>query len=144
MAILLKKYQINNDKSTVDKMWGYRTVSFETIDIDALAKHMSNHNTPYSQGCIRGVLKDMCDCIKELLLDSKKVKIGDLAIFYLGVSCNMAASEKDLNVTESVKTLNFNAMGTGELSLRGTKLRQEASFKVIGSDAATAAETQTV
>ncbi len=81
MAILLKKYQINNDKSTVDKMWDYRTVSFETIDIDALAKHMSNHNTPYSQGCIRGMLKDMCDCIKELLLDGKKVKIGDLAIW---------------------------------------------------------------
>ncbi len=133
MAIFLKKYQINNGKSTVDKYWGYRTVAFETVDIDALAKHMANHNTPYSQGCIRGVLKDMCDCVKEILLEGKKVKIGDLAIFYLGVSCNMVASEKDLNVTESVKTLNFNAQGTGQLSLRGTTLRQQASFKVLGS-----------
>lgn len=125
----------------MNNYWGYRSVCLETVDLDALAKHMSNHNTPYSQGCIRGVLKDMCDCIKEMLLEGKKVKIGDLAIFYLGVSSKMVASEKDLNVNESVKAINFNAMSTGELSLRGTKLRQEVQFKVLGSDTTAVTET---
>ena len=46
---------------------------------------MSKHNSPYSGGVIKGVLSDMVDCIKELLLDGKCVKIDDLAIFGVGI-----------------------------------------------------------
>jgi len=30
---------------------------------------MSNHNTPFSKGAIKGMLTDMVVCIKELLLE---------------------------------------------------------------------------
>ena len=46
---------------------------------------MSDHNSPYSAGMIKGVLTDMVVCIKELLLDGKSVKIDDLAIFSVGL-----------------------------------------------------------
>ena len=47
---------------------------------------MSNHNTPYSSGVIKGVLADMVSCTKELILDGKNVKLDDLAIFSVGSS----------------------------------------------------------
>ena len=50
-----------------------------------LAEHMSNHNSPYSKGVIKGLLTDMISCIKELLLEGKNVKVDDLAIFSLGI-----------------------------------------------------------
>ncbi len=49
----------------------------ETLDIDALADHMSHHNSSYSKGVIKGLLTDMVGCIKEMLLEGKNVKIDD-------------------------------------------------------------------
>ena len=51
------------------------------IDLVALAKHMSEHNTPFSEGTIVGILRDMVKCIRELNLNGQPVKIDDLAIF---------------------------------------------------------------
>lgn len=110
---MLRKYRIKNEKSAVNDYWNYRAVAFETANLDVQAKHMAAHNTPYSSGCIRGMLKDICDGIKEILLKGKKVKIGELDIFYICVSCKMAEKEKNLTVNENVKTINFNAMSTG-------------------------------
>ena len=56
---------------------------------------MSNHNSPYSKGGIKGLLTDMINCIKELLLEGKNVKIDDLAIFSLGIRNKAAADTED-------------------------------------------------
>ena len=39
------------------------------LDINALADHMSNHNSIYSKGTIVGVITDMCHCIKEAITE---------------------------------------------------------------------------
>ena len=51
------------------------------IDIVGLARHMSEHNTPFSQGSIVGIITDMVKCIRELNLNGQPVKIDNLAIF---------------------------------------------------------------
>ena len=84
---------LNQQKKGVNAgKWFARAVSDETFDLAKLAEHMSKHNSPYSSGVIKGVLTDMVDCIKELLLDGKSVKIDDLAIF--GVGIRSKAAEK--------------------------------------------------
>ena len=83
--IRYKKYQNKNEKNvTTFNKWYARAVCEETVDIAALAEHMSTHNTPFSTGAIHGMLKDMVNCIKELLMDGKNVKIDDLGIFSVG------------------------------------------------------------
>ena len=70
--IRYKKYQNKNEKNvTTFNKWYARAVCEETVDIAALAEHMSTHNTPFSTGAIHGMLKDMVNCIKELLMDGK-------------------------------------------------------------------------
>ena len=58
--IRYKKYQVTGENSLLKGLWYARPVIEETFDIERLAKHMSNHNTPYSSGVIKGVLTDMC------------------------------------------------------------------------------------
>ena len=60
----------------------------ETIGVKALAKHMHNHNTVYSTGVIVGVLTDMVECIKELVLEGNVIKIDDLGLFKASVEAN--------------------------------------------------------
>ena len=69
--IRYKKYQNQTKSTPLSGKWLARAVADETLDTRALAEHMAKHNTPYSQGAIHGVLKDMTSCIKELLLDGK-------------------------------------------------------------------------
>ena len=83
--IRYKKYQMTGEKSPLKGLWYARPVIEETFNAEALAKHMANHNTPYSAGVIKGVLADMISCIKELILDGKNVKLDALAIFSVGI-----------------------------------------------------------
>lgn len=63
--IRYKKYQVTGEDSPLKGLWYARPVIEETFDIEKLAKHMSNHNTPYSSGVIKGVLADMVSCTKD-------------------------------------------------------------------------------
>ena len=99
---------------------------------------MSNHNTPYSSGVIKGVLTDMVSCTKELILDGKNVKMDDLAIFSVGiVSQKGAKSAADFSLANNVKGLKLRARATGELSnaqinLEG-QMKEASMYTVEGS-----------
>lgn len=90
----------------------------ETIDLKAVAEHMSNHNSGFSEAMCIGVLKAMVKCIKELLLDGKNVKIDDLAIFSLGIvnATGGAASAKEFTTSKHIKGVKLRARATGTLS----------------------------
>ena len=102
--IRYKKYQMTGEKSPLKGLWYARPLIEDTFDTERLAKHMANHNTPYSEGLIKGVLTDMISCTKELILDGKNVKLDDLAIFSVGiVSRKGAASAADFTLADNVK-----------------------------------------
>ena len=97
-------YQIKNAKSSVVGRWFAKPVITETIDLAGLAKHMASHNSIYSSGVIKGLLTDMVNCIKELMLEGKNVKLDDLGIFSLGIknAKGGAESEEDFSVSENI------------------------------------------
>ncbi len=136
--ILYRKVQITGENHPCKGLWYARPVINETLDLEALSKHMSKHNTPFSPGVIKGVLAEMVACIKELILDGKNVKLDDLAIFSVGiVSDHGAASAAEFKVSENVAGLKLRARATGELSnakinLEGT-LREQNEYSVEGS-----------
>ena len=126
--ILYVLKQNKNPKSLAYGKWYAYPVIEETIDLDSLAEHMANHNTPYSKGAITGVLTDMVNCIKELLLEGKNVKIADLVIFSLGIKNNGGATSEDtFTVSKNIKGVKLRARATGELITRTLNL--EASLK---------------
>ena len=126
VRFILKQIKIVSSKAF--GKWFAKNVVEETIDLDGLAEHMSNHNSPYSKGVIKGLLTDMINCIKELLLEGKNVKIDDLAIFSLGIKNKVAAdSEEDFSVAKNVEGVKLKARATGELMSKSLNL--EATLK---------------
>ncbi len=121
--------KIKNDQSPVFNRWFAYPVVEETVNLSNLAKHMASHNTPFSAGVIKGLLTDMINCIKELLLEGKNVKIDDLAIFSLGIKNRKggAESEDEFTVTQNIEGVKFRARATGELMAKNLNL--EASMK---------------
>ena len=108
--------------------WFAKNVVEETIDLDALAEHMSHHNSPYSKGVIKGLLTDMIGCIKELLLEGKNVKIDDLAIFSLGIkNKEMAVKEEDFTVSKNISGVKLKARATCDMMSKSLNL--EATLK---------------
>jgi len=89
---------------------------------------MSKHNSPYSSGVIKGVLTDMVDCIKELLLDGKSVKIDDLAIFGVGIR-----TLEEFSLEKNITGMRLKARATGNLSTTNLKLdsqlKQQAEYQ---------------
>ena len=134
--IRYKKYQVTGENSPLKGLWYARPVIEDTYDTEKLAKHMSNHNTPYSAGVIKGVLADMISCIKDLILDSTNVKLDDLAIFSVGiVSKKGAASAAEFSLANNVKGLKLRARATGELSNAQINLEgqlKESSTYTVG------------
>ena len=57
--IRYKLYQDNRMNSAKKGYWYARAVNEEMYNTERLARHMAEHNTPYSAGVIKGVLTDM-------------------------------------------------------------------------------------
>ncbi len=119
MSVFYRKYQNKNRQSVAYGKWFARAVTIgKTINIDELAKHMSEHNTPYSKGAIKGVLTDMIGCIRELMLEGKAVKLEGLAIFSAGIKTkkNGAPTSADFSTTKHIDSVYMRARATGEFT----------------------------
>ena len=119
MSVFYRKYQNKNRQSVAYGKWFARAVTIgKTINIDELAKHMSEHNTPYSKGAIKGVLTDMIGCVRELMLEGKAVKLEGLAIFSAGIKTkkNGAPTSAEFSTTKHIDSVYMRARATGEFT----------------------------
>ena len=68
------------------ELWYATVVTDREMNFEEFVDHISSHNSPYSRGTVHGVMMDMLDCLKELILDDKSVRLGDLGLFSIGMS----------------------------------------------------------
>jgi len=113
------------DSRTFGKVYG-RVTPGETYTLDKLAQHMSEHNTPYSQGVIQGIMTDMVNCIKELLLDGNSVKIDNLAIFKAKVMTSPADTYDKFDCGSNVKGTKLTIYATGKSSIK--EMSKDATY----------------
>ena len=81
-------------------------VTDREMNFEEFVDHISSHNSPYSRGTVHGVMMDMLDCLKELILDGKSVRLGDLGLFSIGMKSHgeltrdkvSAASVEDIHL----------------------------------------------
>ena len=101
--------QNNNSKN---EAYGkhYPRVSYkQTLNIHDMAVHMAEHNTPFSEGTIEGILRDFVKCTREQTLMGNTVKVDNLAIFKVSVVGNgcteLYDTATDKTITASIGTL---------------------------------------
>ena len=128
-----KLYQCNRDDEKMKGKWYAHVQLSDTLTLEDLAKHMSDHNSPYSEGLIYGILTDMIDCISELVLDGKAVKIPNLAIFSLGIKTKPADKPEDFTAATNVVVYKLRSRATGDLTSKALKILARAKEQVIYS-----------
>ena len=129
--------RINPQNKSEQPKWYGKSVQDRTIDFEDLVTHMSEHNSPYSRGVIHGVLTDMLDCVKELVLDGKSVRLGDLGLFSVGLKTKGAKSRERWSVSTHVQGVTLNVRNTKTWSnaeLRKNTILQELTPYDDGSD----------
>ena len=81
----------------------YPRVSYkQTLNIHEMAVHMAEHNTPFSEGTIEGILRDFVKCVREQTLNGNTVKVDNLAIFKVSVIGNGCAKLYDADVDKAI------------------------------------------
>ena len=106
---------ISQNKNTQSEAYGkyYPRVSYkQTMGIHEMAVHMAEHNTPFSEGTIEGILRDFVKCVREQTLNGNTVKVDNLAIFKVSVIGNGCKELYDANtdktITASIGTIGKN------------------------------------
>ena len=102
--------KVNESSETEQAGKNYARVSYkETLSVQDMAKHMSEHNTVFSEGSITGILIDFVKCVREQVLMGNTVKIDNLAIFKATVEANgletMYDAEADKVAQATIGTL---------------------------------------
>ena len=69
---------------------------------------MHQHHSVFSEANIKGVITEMENCLRELLLDGKAVRLGTLGIFRIGIKTTGTQELKDWNTRENVKGARVN------------------------------------
>lgn len=64
----------------------------EVMDIEKFAKHISTHGCVYSRADIGAILYMAVDCMREQLLEGRKIRLGDLGDFSVTINSIGAAS----------------------------------------------------
>lgn len=127
--LLTKKYQNNNTKSKAYARWYARFLYTETISTDEFVNHICSHGSPFDRGTIVGVLAAACDCLVELTLDSKRVRLGDLGTFYMSAETVGEENKEDFTADNIRKVhLRFWPNQKHSYALDSTSIRKLASF----------------
>lgn len=130
--LITKKYQNNNSKSSAFGKTYARIIHLETLSTNEFASHIHSHGSPFDRATINGVLMAACDCLVELVKESKKVQLGDLGTFYLSAESEGADSAGEYTANKVKKVhLRFLPNMKKEYPLDSVSMRKVASFRDI-------------
>jgi predicted histone-like DNA-binding protein len=78
------------------------------MTFDEFVQHMHQHHSVFSEANIKGVITEMENCLRELLLDGKAVRLGTLGIFRIGIKTTGTQKLSDWNAKYNVKGARVN------------------------------------
>ncbi len=112
---------------TQTKAYGVAQVS-EVLDINDFAKHIQSHGCVYSKGDIVGLLTIAVDCLREMMLAGKRVKLGALGDFQPRLKTEGARTTDEFSA-RNIKEVNVSWDPGKDFQ----NLRQEATFQLVPS-----------
>ena len=109
-----------------------RVKTIETLNTRKLANHIAEHGSIYTPDVIFGVLEKFRSCLIEQLLNSRKVKIDGLGIFYLTAECTKGGAEsaEKFNVQKNIEALHIRFLPDTEqeTNISSRQFLKKASF----------------
>lgn len=111
----------------------------DVMTIEKFARHIATHGTVYSRADISAILYLAVDCMREQLLEGKKIRLGDLGDFYITLS-SKGAETADKFSAQNITSVNVmwepgmefkNLVADAEFNLVASRNAQAAVLKAI-------------
>ena len=101
--------QNNIKNSMIFGKWFAHGKTIETLNTRKLANHIADHGSIYTPDVVFGVLEKFRSCLLEMLLESKRVKIDGLGIFFTTLENEKggAAKKEDFSPQKNLKALHI-------------------------------------
>ena len=106
----------------------------DIMTIEKFAKHITSHGSVYSRADISAILYMAVDCMREMLLEGKKIRLGDLGDFSVLLS-SKGAEDPDKFTAQNITDVKVQ----WEPGQQFKTLRDEAEFNLVASRSAQAA-----
>ena len=127
---LLKQNNIKNSK--IFGKWFAHGKTIETLNTRKLANHIAEHGSIYTPDVVFGVLEKFRSCLLEMLLESKRVKIDGLGIFFTTLENEKggAAKKEDFSPQKNLKALHIRFLpdSTTETNISSREFIKKAEF----------------
>ena len=107
----------------------------DVMTIEKFAKHIATHGCVYSRADISAILYMAVDCMRELLLEGKKVRLGDLGDFSVNIQSKGADTPDKFNAAAHITAVNVN----WDCGQEFKNLLADAEFNLVASRSAQAA-----
>jgi len=104
------------------------------MTIEKFAKHITSHGSVYSRADISAILYMAVDCMREMLLEGKKIRLGDLGDFSL-LLASKGAETADKFTAQNIT----NVKVQWEPGQQFKNLLDDAEFNLVASRSAQAA-----
>ena len=111
----------------------------EVMTIEKFARHIADHGTTYSRADIMAILYMGVDCMREQLLEGKKIRLGELGDFSLSLSSKGAETAEKFS-SQNIQRVTVcwepgsefrNLLADAEFNLVATRSAQAAVLKAI-------------
>ena len=106
----------------------------DVMTIEKFAKHITSHGSVYSRADISAILYMAVDCMREMLLEGKKIRLGDLGDFSL-LLASKGAETADKFTAQNIN----NVKVQWEPGQEFKNLLDDAEFNLVASRSAQAA-----
>ena len=106
----------------------------DVMTIEKFAKHITSHGSVYSRADISAILYMAVDCMREMLLEGKKIRLGDLGDFSLLLG-SKGAETADKFTAQNIT----NVKVQWEPGQQFKNLLEDAEFNLVASRSAQAA-----
>ena len=78
------------------------------LTLDKFAEHIASHGSKYNRADIYAVLMQTVDCMREMLLEGKRIEMGDLGVFSVSIQSQGAENLETFNPAIHIEQLNVN------------------------------------
>ena len=111
----------------------------DVMTIEKFAKHITSHGSVYSRADISAILYMAVDCMREMLLEGKKIRLGDLGDFSI-LLASKGAETADKFTAQNITNVKVqwepgqqfkNLLGDAEFNLVASRSAQAAVIKAI-------------
>ena len=121
------------ESELVTKAYGVAQYA-DVMTIEKFAKHIAEHGCVYSRADISAILYMAVDCMREELLEGKKIRLGDLGDFSLSLVSKGADSADKFNANAHITGINV----VWDCGQEFKNLLNDAEFNLVASRAAQA------